>query len=105
MKRPVITNTNTTREQTFIAGTPMTRASPAAVLNLDSSWSMSGYYRFDIPLRERDTLRPAEDLQQHRDPLIPGHAGIGRQMSFKRAFRFQFVALVYNVFRLPLFAF
>jgi hypothetical protein len=47
---------------------------------LDSSWSVSGHDRFDIPLCERNALRTAEDLQQYRDPLTRGHAGIDRQM-------------------------
>jgi hypothetical protein len=39
---------------------------------------MSGYYRFDIPLCERNALRTAENLQQYRDPRMRGHAGIDR---------------------------
>jgi hypothetical protein len=37
---------------------------------LDSSWSVSGRDRFDILLCERSALLTAEDLQQHRDPLV-----------------------------------
>jgi hypothetical protein len=37
---------------------------------------MSEYHCFDIPLCERNALLTAEDLQQHRDPLGPGQAGI-----------------------------
>jgi hypothetical protein len=51
---------------------------------LGSSWSMSGYYRFDIPLCERDALRTAEDLQQHRDPFEPGHPTIDSKMPTER---------------------
>jgi hypothetical protein len=40
---------------------------------------MSGHHRFDIPLCERNALRTAEDLQQHRDPFVRGHAGVRRR--------------------------
>ena len=36
---------------------------------------MSEYYRFDIPLCERNALLTAEDLQQYRDPLMRGALG------------------------------
>src|SRR6266508_1082518 len=52
---------------------------------LDSSWSVSGHDRFDIPLCERSALLTAEDLQQHRNPLGPGQASIHRQMPAERA--------------------
>jgi hypothetical protein len=45
---------------------------------------MSEYYRFDIPLCERNALLTAEDLQQYRDPLMRGHAGIDGQVPDER---------------------
>ena len=47
----------------------------------------SGCYHFDVPLRERNTLRPTEDLQQHRDALMRSHTGIDRQMPPERTGR------------------
>jgi hypothetical protein len=41
-------------------------------------------YRLDIAPGECDPLLATENLQQHRDPLVCGHAGIDRQMAPKR---------------------
>jgi hypothetical protein len=73
-KKPVLFS----RMRVLFAG--MKSGAPCNSRCLDSSWSVSGHYRFDIPLRERHTLRTAEDPQQHRDPLMRRHAGIDCQM-------------------------
>jgi hypothetical protein len=45
---------------------------------------MSGHQHSNVPICKRNTLLSAEHLQQHRDSLMPGHAGVDRQMSPER---------------------
>jgi hypothetical protein len=69
--------------QAPITGLPVAR-------RLGSSGATSAYHCFDLPLCERNALLTAEDLQQHRDPFVRGHAGIDCQMPFERTGQYSY---------------